>query len=57
MGPAPTARSGHAMASMGSRVLVLGGESFAPTRGDDHGIIHVLDTSASRRRMASLNNL
>ncbi|KIJ21929.1 hypothetical protein PAXINDRAFT_165264 [Paxillus involutus ATCC 200175] len=44
MGPAPTARSGHAMASMGSRVLVLGGESFAPTRGDDHGIIHVLDT-------------
>ncbi|KAI6047790.1 hypothetical protein EDC04DRAFT_22546 [Pisolithus marmoratus] len=44
MGPAPTARSGHAMASMGSRVFVLGGESFTPTRGDDHGIIHVLDT-------------
>lgn len=44
MGPAPTARSGHAMASMGSRVFVLGGESFAPTRGDDHEIVHVLDT-------------
>lgn len=45
MGPSPTARSGHAMASMGSRVFVLGGESFTPARGDDHGIIHVLDTS------------
>lgn len=44
MGPAPTARSGHAMASMGSRVFVLGGESFTPARGDDHGIVHVLDT-------------
>lgn len=44
MGPSPTARSGHAMASMGSRVFVLGGESFTPARGDDHGIIHVLDT-------------
>ncbi|KAG6336140.1 hypothetical protein ID866_2950 [Astraeus odoratus] len=44
MGPAPSARSGHAMASMGSRVFVLGGESFTPSRGDDHGIIHVLDT-------------
>ena len=47
MGPAPSARSGHAMASMGSRVFVLGGESFTPSRGDDHGIIHVLDTSLS----------
>ncbi|KAH7885957.1 hypothetical protein F5I97DRAFT_1808782 [Phlebopus sp. FC_14] len=44
MGPAPSGRSGHAMASMGSRVFVLGGESFTPTKGDDHGIIHVLDT-------------
>ncbi|KAF8546039.1 galactose oxidase, partial [Imleria badia] len=45
MGPAPSARSGHAMASTGSRVFVLGGESFTPTKEDDHGIIHVLDTS------------
>ncbi|KAL4069765.1 hypothetical protein V8B97DRAFT_1872338 [Scleroderma yunnanense] len=44
MGPAPSARSGHAMASMGTRVFVLGGESFTPARGDDHGIVHVLDT-------------
>lgn len=35
------------MASMGSRVFVLGGESSIPTRGDDHEIIHVLDTSLS----------
>ncbi|KIJ09884.1 hypothetical protein PAXINDRAFT_86828, partial [Paxillus involutus ATCC 200175] len=41
-GPAPNARSGNAMASKGSRVD--GGEAFTPTRGDDHGIIRVLDT-------------
>ncbi|KAG1757769.1 hypothetical protein EDB19DRAFT_1891465 [Suillus lakei] len=40
MGPAPSGRSGHAMASMGTRVFVLGGESFTPTKGDDHGIIN-----------------
>lgn len=45
MGPAPSGRSGHAMASMGGRVFVLGGESFTPTKGEDHGVIHVLDTS------------
>ncbi|KAG1744290.1 kinase-like domain-containing protein [Suillus lakei] len=44
MGPAPSRRSGHAMASMGTRVFVLGGESFTPTKGDDPGIINVLDT-------------
>ncbi|KAI6136483.1 hypothetical protein F5141DRAFT_1074919 [Pisolithus sp. B1] len=49
MGPAPTARSGHAMASMGSRVFVLGGESFTPTRDDDQGIVHVLDTTISQQ--------
>ncbi|KAF9245405.1 galactose oxidase, partial [Melanogaster broomeanus] len=49
MGPTPSARSGHAMASMGSRVFVLG--------GDDHGIIHVLDTSMSHHHSVSLNNL
>lgn len=45
MGPAPSARSGHAMASMGSKIFVLGGESFTPVRNEDHGVIHVLDTS------------
>ncbi|TFY62846.1 hypothetical protein EVJ58_g3607 [Rhodofomes roseus] len=48
MGPAPTPRSGHAMASMGSRVFVLGGlggESLGnPAKSDDPTLIHVLDT-------------
>ncbi|KAI0080361.1 hypothetical protein K474DRAFT_1658082 [Panus rudis PR-1116 ss-1] len=47
MGPAPSARSGHAMASMGSRVFVLGGlggESLNPAKPEDPTIIHVLDT-------------
>ena len=45
MGPSPSGRSGHAMASIGSKVFVVGGESFAPSRGDDPNVIHVLDTS------------
>ena len=48
MGPAPTPRSGHAMASMGSRVFVLGGiggESANPLKPEDPTLIHVLDTS------------
>lgn len=45
MGPSPSGRSGHAMASIGSKVFVLGGESsFAPTKPDDPNVIHVLDT-------------
>ncbi|PSR76700.1 hypothetical protein PHLCEN_2v8297 [Hermanssonia centrifuga] len=47
MGPSPTARSGHAMASMGSRVFVLGGlggESLNPAKPEDPTLIHVLDT-------------
>ena len=49
MGPAPSARSGHAMASMGTRVFVLGGlggESLNPQKPEDHSVVHVLDTSA-----------
>ena len=48
MGPAPTARSGHAMASMGSRVFVLGGlggESLSLAKPEDPSMVHVLDTS------------
>ncbi|KAG1744294.1 hypothetical protein EDB19DRAFT_1632944, partial [Suillus lakei] len=45
MGPAPSGRSGHAMASVGTRVFVLGGESFMPTKDYNHEIINVLDTS------------
>ncbi|KAF7981180.1 hypothetical protein HWV62_34967 [Athelia sp. TMB] len=44
MGPAPSGRSGHAMASTGTRVFVLGGESFTPAKQEDHGIVNVLDT-------------
>jgi len=47
MGPAPSGRSGHAMATYGSKVLVLGGESYTSTKADDPAFIHVLDTSAS----------
>ncbi|TFK77279.1 hypothetical protein BDN72DRAFT_953734 [Pluteus cervinus] len=44
MGPSPSGRSGHAMASMGSKVYVLGGESFTPSKAEDSGYIHILDT-------------
>ena len=47
MGPSPNGRSGHAMASAGSRVFVLGGESFSAPKSDDPALVHVLDTSAS----------
>jgi hypothetical protein len=45
MGPTPAGRSGHAMASIGSKIYLVGGESFAPTKGEDSNVIHVLDTS------------
>lgn len=45
MGPAPSVRSGHAMASVGTRIFVLGGESSSPGQTDDPSILHVLDTS------------
>ncbi|GLB35974.1 putative kelch motif containing protein [Lyophyllum shimeji] len=44
MGPSPSGRSGHAMASVGSRVYVLGGESFTPAKTEDSGLFHILDT-------------
>ena len=47
MGPTPSARSGHAMASVGSRVFVLGGyggESPSDDQ-DEHNVVHVLETS------------
>lgn len=45
MGPGPVGRSGHAMASSGTRVFVLGGEAFGVPRPEETNIIHVLDTS------------
>ncbi|KAI0308283.1 hypothetical protein B0F90DRAFT_1665117 [Multifurca ochricompacta] len=44
MGPSPSGRSGHAMASNGVRVFVLGGESSTGTPADETALIHVLDT-------------
>ncbi|KAJ3575989.1 hypothetical protein NP233_g747 [Leucocoprinus birnbaumii] len=44
MGPTPSGRSGHAMASMGTKVFVLGGESFVPFKADDSDLIYVLDS-------------
>ncbi|KAG6854225.1 hypothetical protein C0991_009243 [Blastosporella zonata] len=44
MGPAPSGRSGHAMASVNSKVYVLGGESFTPVKGEDPTFVHILDT-------------
>lgn len=45
MGPAPSGRSGHAMSAVGTRVYVLGGESYTSTRTEDPSVFHVLDTS------------
>ncbi|KAH0590935.1 hypothetical protein H2248_001048 [Termitomyces sp. 'cryptogamus'] len=44
MGPAPSGRSGHSMASVNSKVYVLGGESSIPDQGEDPAIVSVLDT-------------
>ncbi|TFK30826.1 hypothetical protein FA15DRAFT_579721 [Coprinopsis marcescibilis] len=48
MGPSPSGRSGHAMAAQGTRVWVLGGESFSPSKGEDPNSFHVLDTKHIR---------
>lgn len=45
MGPAPSGRSGHAMATWQNKVFVLGGESYTSQRADDPSYVHVLDTS------------
>lgn len=48
MGPAPTGRSGHAMATFQKKVLVIGGESYTSEKADDPSCVHVLDTSEFR---------
>jgi hypothetical protein len=47
MGPAPTARSGHAMVAAHGKIFVVGGEANAssPQVKDDPTLMHVLDTS------------
>ncbi|KDR71307.1 hypothetical protein GALMADRAFT_798344 [Galerina marginata CBS 339.88] len=48
MGPLPSARSGHAMASIGTKVFVLGGESFSTSQSDDPNFTHTLETKNIR---------
>ena len=47
MGPAPTARSGHAMVAAHGKIFVVGGEANASSMQsrDDPSLVHVLDTS------------
>jgi hypothetical protein len=44
VGPSPHGRSGHAMASDGTRVFVFGGYAEG-ARADEASLIHVFDTS------------
>ena len=46
MGPAPSARSGHAMVAAHGKIFVVGGEANAASAQvrDDPSIVHVLDT-------------
>ena len=44
MGPAPSGRSGHAMASWQNKVFVLGGESYTSNKHDWPNMVHMLDT-------------
>ncbi|PWN19466.1 hypothetical protein BCV69DRAFT_251136, partial [Microstroma glucosiphilum] len=44
MGPAPSGRSGHILSTFQSKLVVLGGESFAGGQSDDPHIVSVLDT-------------
>lgn len=52
MGPAPTARSGHAMVAAHGKIFVVGGEANASSvvGRDDPSLVHVLDTSESSLR-------
>lgn len=48
MGPAPSGRSGHAMATWQKKVYVLGGESYTSQKSDNPSLVHVLDTGKSQ---------
>jgi len=45
MRPAPSGRYGHAMATYGSKVFILGGQSLLSRELDKFSHVHVLDTS------------
>lgn len=44
MGPAPSGRSGHAMATWHNKVFVLGGESYTSSKHEWPNMINMLDT-------------
>jgi len=46
MGPAPSARSGHAMAAVNSTAFVLGGLSHTTNPFDDLSVVHLLETGS-----------
>lgn len=51
MGPEPSARSGHGMAAIGSRVYVLGGvceDDLAASEGKESNFVYILDTDYIR---------
>ena len=55
MGEPPSGRSGHSMATVGSKVFVLGGESSTDTsREENPSIVHVLETSKRTPRRSTV---
>ena len=57
MGPAPSGRSGHAMAAWQNKVFVLGGESYTAKRTDDTHTVHILDTGELKTTRTSARSL
>jgi len=47
IGPSPSPRSGHAMAVVGTRILVLGGRLPASRTNEDYSVVRVLVTKRS----------
>ena len=45
MGPAPSGRSGHAMAAWQNKVLVIGGETYTSGQNPLPNVVHMLDTA------------
>ena len=52
MGPEPSPRSGHAMASVNNVVFVLGGLGSNDTAFRDQSVVHVLETGKSAQSRA-----
>ena len=45
IGPGPCGRFGHAMATDGTRIFLLGGRLSADAKVNESGLVYVLDTS------------